>query len=332
MDETSSKPPAGLLMRPYDPTSGDDEGRVALHNAIWPDEPTSLAEHLHREQSRDARYFRDIWIMEMDGRVVGVGEYEQDQQFFHPLKYQFYVEVHPDYRGRGIGNAFWEKVNHLLRHRPVNALVAYTRDDQPEGIRFLEKRGFTCRLQEKASRLVLAEFDPARFQDTISQVEASGITFKALPDLMDKWPDWQRRVFELDWALSQDIPTDEPYTRPTLQSFIERELSGPRFYPEGWLFALDGDELVGMTNLWKNQARPDHLSTGMTGTRHDYRRQGIAVALKVKAAEFARQAGYAVIETDNAIINPMYQINLQLGFQPLPGWWFFRKDIHQEES
>ena len=60
------------------------------------------------------------------------------------------------------------------------------------------------------------------------------------------------------------------------------------------------------------------LETGLTGVRREYRRRGIATALKVMALQFARENGYTEIVTDNEENNPMFQINLQLGFEPQP--------------
>jgi len=54
-------------------------------------------------------------------------------------------------------------------------------------------------------------------------------------------------------------------------------------------------------------------------------RMGVATAMKVAAISFAQETGITEIDTDNEENNPMYQINLQLGFQPMPAYLDFIK-------
>jgi len=64
----------------------------------------------------------------------------------------------------------------------------------------------------------------------------------------------------------------------------------------------------------------------------DYRQRGIATALKVKAAEFAQQVGAATIMTMNEESNPMYQLNVQLGFKPLPTWITYKREFGRRKG
>ena len=38
------------------------------------------------------------------------------------------------------------------------------------------------------------------------------------------------------------------------------------------------------------------------------------------------------VETDNEENNPMYTLNVKLGFKPTPGWVHMRKDMRSEEE
>jgi GNAT superfamily N-acetyltransferase len=68
----------------------------------------------------------------------------------------------------------------------------------------------------------------------------------------------------------------------------------------------------------------------LTGTRRDYRRRGLATAMKVRNIQLAKKLGVDIIETDNEENNPMFQLNLQLGFKPQPAYLDFHKKIPAE--
>ena len=59
----------------------------------------------------------------------------------------------------------------------------------------------------------------------------------------------------------------------------------------------------------------------------DYRRQGIATALKVKALSKLKERGIKVVRTDNEKNNPMYLINVAMGFKPEPYGLEYQKAI-----
>jgi len=49
--------------------------------------------------------------------------------------------------------------------------------------------------------------------------------------------------------------------------------------------------------------------------------------LKVKAIEVAKAEGFKTIATSNEENNPMYQLNLQLGYEPALAWLEFEKKL-----
>ena len=90
---------------------------------------------------------------------------------------------------------------------------------------------------------------------------------------------------------------------------------------------LDGADYVGLTMLWRDSTRSDKLVTGLTGVLRSHRRRGIATALKVRALTYARERGIVEVDTDNEDNNPMYQLNLQLGFEPVPAMVEMRRKL-----
>ena len=106
----------------------------------------------------------------------------------------------------------------------------------------------------------------------------------------------------------------------------------PDYIPEGYFLALDGDRYVGMSSLWNRRVKKGEVYTKLTGVVRSHRRRGIATALKVRAHEFAKSIGAEVVVTDNEENNPMYDLNVRLGFKPMPAWLLFRKLLKEEDG
>ena len=93
--------------------------------------------------------------------------------------------------------------------------------------------------------------------------------------------------------------------------------------------AIDGEEYVGVSMLEKDLANPTKLQTDLTGVIRSHRRRGIATALKVHALSKAKATEAEFVETDNEENNPMFDLNLQLGFVAQPAWLDFRKVLRE---
>ncbi len=113
--------------------------------------------------------------------------------------------------------------------------------------------------------------------------------------------------------------------RDPFDIWVTRFTASPGYLPDGYLLAWDGERCVGQTVLWRDDLQ-GHLSTGVTGVLREYRRRGIALALKAASLQFAKDAGFAAVRTHNATSNEgMLAINERLGFQAKPAWVRFRK-------
>ena len=313
-----------MAIRPFEKT--DDEYRAVLDigNANWPDEAQGLSEFKHEDASRDPQYFFERFVGEVEGLIVAYGSISHCSWSHVPGKYLVFVEVHPDHHGKGYGSEMYDFLMSKLSGMDANALVSWTRDDKPDYIRFLTNRGFEFAMRYAVSRLDVTRLDLSEFDWTEGKMEELGVEILCLTELKKLDPDWKRSWYDLGWELFRDIPSLDEVTQPTFERWSKR-FENPSYRENMHWFAKDGDRLVGYTGLWLSEADPEKLYTGLTGVVRSHRRKGIATALKVYGFGRAKELCAKVIETDNEENNPMFGLNLRLGFKPVPAWTEYRR-------
>jgi len=321
-----------MLIRPFDYTDTAYADAVTMRNAVWPDRPETVALWQYRDRAHDQQYFQQRFVAEESGEMIAIGLCAETSWSYRPGKYFLTVLVHPDHQRRGVGTAVYDHLLAVLGERalPPTMFVSNTREDKVEAIRFLQKRGFEPVMRSPTSRLDITTFDSARFAGVIDRVRASGIQLCAVSQLQSNDPDWQRKIYELDWECTQDEPLPDAPTKPPLENYVKYTFDAPHFLADAWFIAVDNGEYVGTSDCHKNDGNPHQLDTGFTGVLRTHRRRNIALALKLLAIDYAQQNQYKIIETGNEENNPMYQINLTLGFQAQPAWLDFEKMIASE--
>jgi mycothiol synthase len=312
-----------VSIRPFETT--DYAAITAVHNANFSPEFT-YEEHEfkfddeHRpEHCRHAR-----WVAEVDGRIVGFGQYDQNAYLYDPRKFQFGITVVPDFHGRGIGGQLYDLIiGEVQRFDPISA-DEWSREDMDWRVGFLERRGFVADFRMWTSVLDLNTFDPARFAESTPD----HLQIRTLAELGAKDDAVWRRIYDMWCEVRHDVPLppDEARVEVSFEQFRERE-DRPGLWPAGYFLALDGDRYVGTSQLWL-APESDTLRTGLTGVRRAYRRQGIATALKVRALALGKAQGYRRVNTENASHNVgMLGINMALGFVKNPAWVHFVKSF-----
>ena len=310
--------------RPFNYESETDYTQaVGVVNAVWPLYPDSVQEWRHWDSTRESKYFYHREVIEREGRIIGLCSVGESSWSHKPGKYFVSIDVLPDCQRQGIGSAAYDHALNVLSDRdPAPALLtSNTREDRPGAVRFLEKRGFRQVMRYPRSLLQVADFDPQPYAALLEMVQASGIELITVVELRNSDPEWLQHFYDLtELQIMPDVPLPDPYTPPSLAKFEERFIQHPNFAPEMLFIARDGEQWVGMSGLHKPDVYKGLLHTGLTGVLASHRRRGIATALKVTAITHAQALGAARIETDNEEKNPMYYLNMQLGFEPQPAW------------
>jgi RimJ/RimL family protein N-acetyltransferase len=187
-------------------------------------------------------------------------------------------------------------------------------------------------MREWESRLNVADFDPIPWAAARERPGRSGVVIRSFAELADD-PDRARKLHALESETFQDIPTAVPLTPIPFETFERVVLQSAGFLPEGFQIAVEEETgaFVGSTALFRKEG--EYLETGLTGVLRSHRRRGIALALKLRAIDYARSIGIPEIRTGNATTNrPMLAINEALGFVKQPVWISFVKRLSDSAS
>jgi GNAT superfamily N-acetyltransferase len=314
-----------MKIQQIDPSSPLYEAAVNVWNNVWPKYPEDKEEWAHFDLHYDPKYFFQRFVFNNDEKVVATGVVCEPWWSYKPGKLYFEINVLQEFRNRGIGTICFKYIEDMLRKRKGNKLTAHTKEDQLDGVRFLEKRDFNVVLKEPESKLDVRNFDFNRFEYIGKKIKAEGIEIRSLHELQSNDTTWKQKLYGLYCKIMRDVPSDDEHTERTLENFEKQKLKAPGFEPRANFIALDNGRYVGLSSLWRQKRRPKVFWTDLTGVVRSHRRKGLALALKIQTVRFAREFGAEHIETDNEENNPMFRLNQLLGFVPLPAWLTFEK-------
>ncbi len=314
-----------MIIRPFMPK--DYAAVVEIGQRVYPEYPDTVEELRFIDTHRDPRCRFQRYVVEKDGRLVAYGQYDQFPTMYHPQKFDVSIHVDPDHQNQGIGSALYEHLMSELAPFDPRAIRARAREDHKHSVRFLIKRGFVELMRDWESHLDVQNFDFTPYEGHIERVESQGIRLVPISQLT-RDPERDRKLYELENEILKDVPFPDQFTPMSFELYLKRHIQSPNLLPDAWYVALDGRSYVGTSSLWRSQARPKEIYTGLTGVRRPYRRRGIALALKLKCLAYAKAHGYRIIKTWNEIHNrPMLSINEQLGFIKQPAWITFIKEL-----
>jgi GNAT superfamily N-acetyltransferase len=317
-----------IHIRPLDKAK-DYPAYVTILNAINPDYPNTEEGCRHNDETHPSHLYMGRFVAEKAGVMVGVAGYWQREDY--PQKFWVWIGIHPDYQHQGIGTTLYNILLETIAPYNPSELHVGTKENVVSCMQFVQKHGFveTCRYWE--SRLDVATFDPSVLQGAADKVMASGINIYSYAELAHD-PERDRKAYDLDCRLWKDVPSEEVHVPLSFEEFKKRNIEeDPCFLPDAWFIAVEGDSktgtYVGLASLTKLSGC-DYLQTGLTGVLREYRGRGIASALKLRAALYAKERNIPEIRAGNAQENnKMLAINEKMGFVKQPAWVYFKKDI-----
>ena len=154
-------------------------------------------------------------------------------------------------------------------------------------------------------------FDAHLWQHYIRSSEQSGIDFHTLAELGDTEAN-RKRLYELNKVCSADIPGRGPFY--CYEEYRAERLQTDTYTPAGIILAIEGNDWVGMSAV-SHHKEQGFAFNEMTGVLKEYRRRGIATALKVLSIQFAASLGVPTIHTFHAAANAAaIAMNRHLGY------------------
>ena len=220
------------------------------------------------------------------------------------------VRVLPEHRGRGVGTRIYEALSKHARRLERESLWGRVREDDAASRDFVRNRGF-----REAGREYEVVLDTALAE---TQTEApDGIELVSLADR----PDLEQGVYDVDCEVGADVPRPEgdDFEGQPFARWLVQYLEGPGAVPNAMIVALAGDAVVGYTGLRRRGASSPVAENMLTAVRRNWRRRGIATALKREQVARARAAGIEQIFTTNDETNAgMRGVNARLGYRPAP--------------
>ncbi len=160
-------------------------------------------------------------------------------------------------------------------------------------------------------KLDLRSFDEGPFVSVLKTCEKAGIRFETMLTVGDT-PANRLKLYELNRDCSRDIPARGAFF--SFDDYRQARFERPVYDPRGIMLALDQDLWAGMAAS-SNWSHKGFVFNEMTGVLRDYRRRGIALAMKLLGIRFARDCGVETIYTLHDFENESaIGMNRRLGF------------------
>jgi mycothiol synthase len=283
--------------------AGDDELELwaSLRNAVDPQLPVAVDGVRRRQRDPTARHV----LARVDGEPVGAGfAYEQGDLRGTDVAVAFFGVI-AGHRRLGAGTALYRAVSEHARTIGKRQLQVDLWEDELDGLRFLEPRGFV-----EVERFARVRLDLARaaVPDAPPPEGVELVTLAGHTDLAPSMYATAREAYA-------DMPSADPI-EVSFEDFQGWEVERPSLRGDLSFLALSGGEVIGFGTI---DMHGDAAFNSLTAVRRSWRHRGVASALKAAQIRAAQEAGVAGLTTFSERRNlPMRRLNEKLGYEPLP--------------
>ena len=286
-------------------TDGELEQLAHVRRGVDPDANPSLASLRHRlDHFAGATFLLALLADEPAGCGYASPSPGQDSAYITAD-----MSVLPGARRRGIGTALYHAASEHARSLDKTGLTVEAKEDDPDSLAWLERRGFVEVERQKALALELTQ---VRHAEPELPAGVRIVTEAGHSEL-------ERGMYAVGLEAGRDIPGLDGTSEPTFEEWRLTEVDRPSRRKDLSLVALVGDEVVGYASLHVF-GDPTTAHHSLTAVARAWRGQGVATALKRAQINAARRAGITRLMTESEERNaPMRRVNEKLGYTPIPG-------------
>ena len=237
--------------------------------------------------------------------------------FRNPTQARMGGGVIPSAQGRGIGRQLLERALDVARRHGCESVRTQWFLSDERAVSFGQKAGFV-----EKDRVHWSAFDPQTrlpqwAYDKCERLESENIRIVTGDEFETVRDDWDRAWWRLVMDSLKDVPSVIPFEEIPFETY-RPYLELPHLDRTLTLVALEGQELAGLLSITPYPDKRFNIQT--TNVEKSYRRRGISTALKCAAIERVRSVGGSELGTQNHEHNPMFSLNMKLGF--------VRRDTH----
>ena len=280
---------------------------------------------------RDKSYIRDRLLLYEGNQLIGVIYYSQGRD--ENIRTTFFtLNIDPEFNTQKTREILYNRMleeisifncNKILtgiyEHPNYNLIKQFLLDKQFKLVQ--TNREYSCDI----TKINIEKYDPL-----IKKLKAEGIKFYDSRDDLNELSNHYIKLEELIWNYSKDFPIPEgvEHTRMPFEQAMKIQIDFEENIYGTEIIAVNDGKYIGSTDIEVYYKTEPHKGwTGGLGVLKEFRRKGIATALKIKAIERLIQKGVTDLRTDNEENNPMYKINEALGFEPVPFSLEYMKEI-----
>ena len=264
-----------------------------------------------RQKFDESRYFRRHYVVENE-RTKQIIAYGAVEQSIYLPNYRLLLLSDPRWLKKGVGDLLLDRLMDDLAEAKAITVSCRQYASEIELVNLVKRRGFeeTSRVLDLRLNVATASVPPL-----LELVE--GISISTFAEERARDPRCVEKLYELTTLLSQDDP-GRGYFAPPVYNAREALmwLEMPYVLPDALFIAKHGEEYVGVSDVSLFEAMPGALTQGFTGVKREYRRRGLATALKAAGIIYAQSHGYQIIQTFNKPEQSAIRaLNEKLGFE-----------------
>jgi len=272
-------------------SDADLEAWARVRRAVLPNESAWTVQEFRERADPD----RLVLVAKLDGAIVGAGLAGRSD-----VQGRGFVatRVHPDARRRGVGSALLVALAEHVASLGFDKASASA--DDPGSRTFAERFGFEEFDREVEQVIAL----PAQVPDAPLPAGIEVVTIAERPELLREAYPLAAQEGYADLAIDGDVVIE-------LDDWLHDEAT----HPEGSLVALYEGQIVGYSGLMRHD-NPGVAEDGLTVVARDWRRRGLALALKRLELAWAAENGFSEVLTWTQRRNEgMRAVNERLGYE-----------------